>query len=145
MTNTANTVRVTKAQKYQAAIALLEGKPVVTIRGKDDKAGVVLDAEYLCDFFRNEMALLAKKNSGDSKKPTKAQQENEVYKAKILEFLYAQEKGVTATEVMTACNLSSNQKAASLLNSLKDSGEVVKVIEKGKSFFSIATIEDEGE
>lgn len=138
MTNTTNTVRVTKAQKYQAAIALLEGKPVITISGKDDKAGVVLDAEYLCDFFRGEMALLARKNSGDSKKPTKAQQENEAYKAKILEFLYTQEGGVTATDVMNACGLSSNQKAAALLNSLKDSGEVVKVIEKGKSLFSLA-------
>lgn len=137
---TTNTVRVTKAQKYTAAIALLEGKEPVTIPGKDDKLGVTMDAKYLCDFFRAEMALLAKKNTttGGNKKLTKAQQANEEYKGVILSFLRENPSLiVTATDVMEKVlrpaypqEMWSNQKAASLLNAMsdkhdKDTGELV--------------------
>lgn len=128
--------KITKAMRNIDAIALLEGKPA-------PNGSTVAD---IVAHLNRENELLAKKNSSDSKKPTKAQQENEAYKAKILEFLLTQETGVTATEVMNACNLSSNQKAAALLRSMVDSGSVTKTVEKGKALFSAAAvIEDKGE
>ena len=168
--STTNTIRVTKAQKYNAAIALLEGKPAVTVPGKDDKAGVTMDANYLCEFFRAELALLAKKNTTTSgnKKLTKAQEKNEEYKGVILSYLSANPTLiVTATDVMEKvlrptypAEIWSNQKAAALLNAMcdkydKDSGELVsegklnRVEGKGKAktTFQIkpeyVTVEDE--
>ena len=130
------TKKITKAMRNLDAIALLEGKTA--------PHGSTVDK--VIAHLRHENELLAKKNSGDKKKLTKAQTENEGYKAAILEFLFTQDKGVTATEVMTGVGLSSNQKAAALLRAMVDAGTVTKAVEKGKSLFSAApTSEDEGE
>ena len=129
MSNNTNTVRVTKAQKYSAAIALLEGKPAVVIPGKDDKAGVTMDKDYLCDFFRAEMAQLAKKNTTTgTKKLTKAQEKNEEYKGVSLAYMVSNPNTLmTATDVMEKvlrpaypAELWTNQKVASLLNAMTD-------------------------
>ena len=137
---TTNTVRITKAQKYDGIIALLEGKSAISIPGKDDKAGVTMDATYLMEFCKAEKALLAKKNTtaGGNKKLTKNQEKNETFKKVILSYLAANPAlVVTATDVMEKvlrptypAEIWSNQKAASLLNALcdkvdKDSGEIV--------------------
>lgn len=139
--STTNTVRITKSQKYNAAIVLLEGGNPVVIPGKDGKAGVTMDAAYICDFFRDELALLAKKNTntGDKKKLTKAQEKNEQYKALILSHLRANPSlMVTATDMYDVLRnaypdeLWSNQKSAALLNALSDkldpdTGELISV------------------
>lgn len=133
------TVRVTKAQKFNGAIALLEGKPAVVIPGSDTREGVTLTAEYLCDFFRGELDLLAKKNSGNSK-PTKTQEENEVYKGLILDFLGTQENGVTCTEIQKGIPEFAdfnNQKVAALVRQLLTAELVDKATSKGKSIFSL--------
>lgn len=140
-------VRVTKAQKFDGIIALLEGKAPITIPGKDGKEGVVLDAAYLCGFCKDEKGLLAKKNSGD-KKPTKTQEENEGFKAKILDFLGQQTEGKTCTEILKGIPEFAdfnNQKVAALVRQLADSGKVEKATVKGKSLFSLALTEDEDE
>ena len=139
MTNT-NTIRVTKAQKFDAIIALLEGKEPVSIPGKDDKTGVTMNAPYLVEFCKAEKALLAKKNTttNGNKKLTKIQTKNEEYKKFILDHLAECPTLVmTATDVMEKVlrptypdEVWSNQKVASLLNSLsdkydKESGELV--------------------
>ena len=142
-TNT-NTIRVTKAQKYNAAIALLEGKAPTVIPGKDDKVGVTMDADYLCEFFRSELALLAKKNTTTSgnKKLTKAQEKNEEYKGVILSYMAAHPTAVmSATDVMEKvlrpaypAELWTNQKSASLLNALSDKydKETGELVSEGK-------------
>lgn len=127
--------KITKTMRNIDAIALLEGKAAPN--------GSTV-AEVIAH-LRHENDLLAKKNSGDSKKPTKAQQENEGFKAQILEFLSTMDKGVTATDVMNGVGLSSNQKAAALLRAMVSEGTVTKAVEKGKALFSIAATEDEGE
>ena len=138
--STTNTVRITKSQKFDAIIALLEGKEPMVVPGKDDKVGVTLDAKYLCGFCRDEKALLKKKNTSTDgkKKLTKAQEKNEEYKGVILSYLAANPTlVVSATDVMEnllrptyPAELWSNQKAASLLNAMsdkydKDSGELL--------------------
>lgn len=171
-TNTTNVVRVTKAQKYNAIIALLNGGEPTTIPGKDDKLGVTMDAKYLTEFCKAELALLSKKNTtaSGSKKLTKEQEKNEGYKKEI--FAYLQENPsllVTASDIMDFLKglhpdgIWSNQKAASLLNAMsdkfdKDSGELVSegVLDrvegkgKNKTTFKVkaeyaAPIEDNGE
>lgn len=128
MTNTNPTKKVTKAQRNEDIIAMLTGAEV--------KYGTTT-ADAVAH-LTHENALLAKKNSGDNKKPTKVQAENAKLKDGIIAFLTTVEKGVTATEVMNACNLSSNQKAAALLRALVDAGEVVKTVEKGKALFALS-------
>ncbi len=121
------TKKITKTMRNIDAIALLKGQP----------APNGSTVEQIIDHLTRENELLARKNSSDSKKPTKVQAENEEYKNRILDFLSIQTEGVTATQVMTALDLPSNQKAAALLRALVNSGSVTKNIEKGKSLFSI--------
>ena len=126
-----NTVkRITKAQKFEDVIALLNGNPATFI----DKDGAV-------EFIRNEMALLAKKNASDSRKPTATQEANEKFKAFILEFLSEQESGKTCTEIGKSVPELvdfNNQKIAALMRQLYDANKVRKATVKGKSLFTLA-------
>ena len=126
-----NTVkRITKAQKYEDVIALLNGNPAK-----------FLDVPGAEAFIRNEMALLAKKNASDSRKPTATQEANEKYKALILEFLSVQPEGRTCTEVAKSVpelNDFNNQKIAALMRQLVEAGRVNKATVKGKSVFTLA-------
>lgn len=128
-TNT-TTKRITKAMRFEDIKALLNGEDVT-------HGTTIEDALAFCD---NELALLAKKNTSD-KKPTKTQEENEGYKALILDFLRAQSEGVTCTEVqkgVPAFADFNNQKIAALMRQLCDAGKVTKAVVKGKALFSIA-------
>lgn len=130
MATTSTVKRVTKAQRFEDIKALL--------RGEDVTYGTTI--EDACTFCDAEMALLAKKNSGD-KKPTKTQEENEGYKALIIDFLSVQEGGVTCTDIQKGIpELADyqNQKVAALLRQLLAADKVVKEVVKGKSLFSLA-------
>ena len=126
-----NTVkRITKAQKFEDVIALLTNEPTKFI-----------DTDGAVEFIKNEMALLAKKNASDSRKPTATQEANAKYKALISEFLSMQESGKTCTEIAKGIDELSefnNQKIAALMRQLVESGTVRKATVKGKSVFSIA-------
>lgn len=79
-----------------------------------------------------------KRNSAD-RKPTKTQEANEAIKAEILEFL-ADGTAHTVTEIMegvASLNGASNQKAASLVRQLKDSGALVREEIKRKAYFKV--------
>ena len=87
------------------------------------------------------MASLDKKSS--TAKPTKAQQENEAVKEQMLDLL-ASNKPMRATEVAKALELSSGQKAASLLNAMEKEGKVAKVKgEKGATLFTLPDSDEE--
>ena len=82
------------------------------------------------------MASLDKKSSGTAK-PTKVQQENEETKEKMLALL-AENEPMRATDVALALDLSSGQKASSLLNAMEKEGKVRKVKgEKGATLFTL--------
>ena len=91
------------------------------------------DAEIV-DFCNHEIALLVKKNSYKSTKPTKAQLENEALKDKILSVL---DKAMTATEVGDAVGISVN-KASALLTQLKEDNSVTREVIKRKAYFTKA-------
>ena len=99
-----------------------------------EKAKGVLSEEEIK--FLNERAdMVAKKNA--NRKPTKAQEENEVLKTKILG---AMEKGkfYTVTDLQKAVGIESNQKASALIRQLKADNRVDRKEEKGKAYFSLA-------
>ena len=123
----ANSVKVTKLQVVERMLAT---------------ESIVANADFKA-YLENVKALLEKKR--DNKKATKTQTENVGIKALILEVL-AEKSGVTITEIQSAreeLKALSNQKISALVKQLKDNGEVVKTVEKGKSLFSLAESEVE--
>lgn len=93
----------------------------------------------LVAFCNDRIDKLSRKSS--SKKPTKAQVENEGIKATILEVL-GEIAPATATMIATDPRVNvSNQKVSALLRQLIESGEVIKTTDKGKSLFSLAVEE----
>lgn len=139
--NTNTIKKVTKAQRNLDIIAMLQDENVLAaLSNVKTKYGTT--AADAIAHLTHENELLSKKNTSASgnKKLTKAQQENEGYKADILAFMSANPSRVmTATEVMNEILVPaypkvvwSNQKAAALLNALsdkkdKETGEVLVV------------------
>lgn len=128
------TTRITKAMRFEDIKALLNGQPITY--GTSIKDAV--------DFIDHEMNLLTKKNSGENKKPTKAQEENEGYKALILELLATLSDasvGITCTDILKgvpALSEFSNQKISALMRQLRLAGKVTVEEVKGKSLFRLA-------
>jgi hypothetical protein len=99
-----------------------------------EKAKGVLSEEEL-NFLKERAEMHSKKNA--NRKPTKAQEENEGIKAKILEVMEVG-KAYTVTEIQKAVGLDSNQKASALVRQLKDAELVVRSEVKGKAYFTKA-------
>ena len=99
-----------------------------------EKAKDVLSAEEI-KFLNERAEMHSKKNA--NRKPTKAQEENEEIKAKILEVMESG-KAYTVTEIQKAVGLESNQKASALVRQLKERDLVIRKEEKGKAYFTKA-------
>ena len=121
MENTQNTVKVTKRMRFEQIKAL------------------VSDNEELVAFIDHELQLLDKKNSR-SGKPTKVQLANESIKDTIFNILQTMGKPVTVTQLLATDELDglSNQKVSALLKQLRESGKVVRTVEKKVAYYSIA-------
>jgi HSP90 family molecular chaperone len=90
-------------------------------------------------FAEGRIAQLEKK--AGSKKPTKTQAENEDIKDTIRAALGSADKAVTVTELQgldEALGALSNQRVSALLRQMVKANEVVKIVEKKKSYFSLA-------
>lgn len=99
----------------------------------------VEDKELLIEKLNHEIELLNKKNS--RKTQTRTQIENQNIKVKILEVLKSVDKPITISELQSASEdmaQYSNQKLSALLKQLKDDNQVIKTIDKKKSYFSVA-------
>lgn len=96
-----------------------------------EKAKGVLSEDEL-NFLKERAEMHSKKNA--NRKPTKAQEENEGIKAKILEVMESG-KAYTVTDIQKAVGLESNQKASALVRQLKESDLVIRKEEKGKAYF----------
>ena len=117
--------KMTKKEKF---LALLEKYPFT-------------DGER--EFIEHEVELLDKKNApkDGAKALTPAQKENEGIKQAILDFMTADGKKYTITDLIKqvpACNGMTNQKVSALVRQLMDALLVVRTEEKGKALFSIA-------
>ena len=100
----------------------------------------------IVEFCNHEIELLSNK-SGKSGS-TKTQKENVEIKAKLLKALVEVGSPVTITEFQATSEVASqysNQKISALFRQLCESGEVVKIIEKKKSYFSVVEVFEEKE
>ena len=111
--------KMTIVEKYEAIIGKCEG--------------VLSTAEL--DFLRERAELHAKKNA--TRKPTKAQAENEVLKERILEYMEVG-KSYTITNIQKAMGLESNHKTSALVRQLKDANLIVRSESKGVAYFTKA-------
>ena len=111
--------KMTIVEMYEAILGKCEG---------------ILSKEEL-EFLASRKDLVAKKNA--TRKPTKAQEENEGIKAQILEFM---SDGVsrTITDIMKGVGLESNQKTSALVRQLKEADLLVRTESKGKAYFTKA-------
>ena len=96
----------------------------------------VKENDAMVAFIDHELELLAKKAS--NKKPTKTQEENEGFKAELLNVLTSE--GMTVTEIQSKSDVLgglSNQRVSALLRQLVADGKVAKNVDKKKSYFSL--------
>ena len=91
----------------------------------------------LIAFFNHEIELLERKNSSGSKAPSKTQVANENLKSEILNLMATDTK-YTVTEIDKLMGIDSPNKTNALVKQLKDSGLVVRTVEKGRAYFTKA-------
>ena len=96
--------------------------------------------EAMANFIAERCELHTKKNSSKSSKPTKAQEENEGIKTNIVNEMVKGER-YTISEMLTklsCCKDYTNQKISALVRQLVAEGELARVEEKGKAYFTLA-------
>ena len=108
---------------------------------------VVAGNEELVAFIDHEVELLDKKSVKGGQ--TKTQKENEVVATMLIEELAKVNKPITITDLMNASetianyrlengNALSNQKISAIFKQLVENKTLIKVVDKKKSYFSIA-------
>ena len=101
--------------------------------------GVCANDTRIVEFCEHEIELLNRKSSKSTQ--TKTQIENENIKIDIVNALNEIGRPVTITELQESnAEMSnySNQKLSALLKQLVESNQVVKTVEKKKSYFTVA-------
>ena len=101
--------------------------------------GVCANDIRIVEFCEHEIELLNRKSSKNTQ--TKTQIENENIKGVIVNALTEVAEPVTITELQefnTEMANYSNQKLSALLKQLVESNEVVKTVDKKKSYFTVA-------
>lgn len=100
------------------------------------------------DFAQKGLVALDKRNAKRRDTQTKAQKENEGVKTAILDFLLANKGAAVASEIASACGIST-QKASALLRQIVADGKAhsteVKVKGKGKVLAYTAVVFDDDE
>ena len=100
---------------------------------------ICIDNPEIVKFCNHEIELLDKKSSKSTL--TKTQKENEKIKIEVINALTEIAKPVTITEMQelnTEMANYSNQKLSALLKQLVESNQVVKTVDKKKSYFTVA-------
>lgn len=120
------TKKMTKKEMFAMVIATIE-------------ATEVENREEMVNFLNHEVELLEKKSSKSG--TTKTQKENLVLMEQLKEALGEMTEAVTISEFQAKSTHEvatlSNQKLSALLKKLVESGEVVKTVEKKKSYFAL--------
>lgn len=109
--------------------------------------GICGDREDIVNFCNHEIELLSRKNSKSG--ATKTQKENLIIAEMLVEELAKVNKPTTITDLMNASdtiqnytlengNKLTNQKISAIFKQLVENKTIVKVVDKKKSYFSIA-------
>ncbi len=158
------TIRITKAQKFDVAIAAIDAlrhfQPDFSMdfSGTDTKSGVTVSLNDLEEFFNSEKSLLARKNSSTNNpdKMSDTQKENQNFKDEIKKYLATlpvgddAPSGYSATDIFLHTSISEKgyqlPKVTALLSQLSTgtktrpgTGEVERVKgPKGQTLFRLA-------
>lgn len=120
--------KITKKEMFLQVIALAQGEEIS------------VSVDEIMEFARHEIDLLNKKASSKSKKEKANDAENIRLSDLILEVLLNSENALTISEIMAKnddLGALSNQKVSALMKKLVDGGQVVKTVNKGRSYFSV--------
>lgn len=120
--------KITKKEMFLQVIALAQGEEIS------------VSVDEIMEFARHEIDLLNKKANSKSKKEKANDAENVRLSDLILEVLLDSEKALTISEIMAkndGLGALSNQKVSALMKKLVDGGQVVKSVNKGRSYFSV--------
>lgn len=109
--------------------------------------GICGDREDIVNFCNHEIELLSRKNSKSG--ATKTQKENLIVAEMLVQELAKVNKPTTITDLMNASdtiqnytlengNKLTNQKISAIFKQLVENKTIVKVVDKKKSYFSIA-------
>ena len=109
--------------------------------------GICGDREDIVNFCNHEIELLSRKNSKSG--ATKTQKENLIVAEMLTQELAKVNKPITITDLMNASdtiqnytlengNKLTNQKISAIFKQLVENKTIVKVVDKKKSYFSIA-------
>lgn len=109
--------------------------------------GICGDREDIVNFCNHEIELLSRKNSRSG--ATKTQKENLIVAEMLTQELAKVNKPITITDLMNASdtiqnytlengNKLTNQKISAIFKQLVENKTIVKVVDKKKSYFSIA-------
>ena len=127
------TIKTTKKDNFNAILAILA---TVDVANKAE----------LTEFITHEIDLLDKKSANAKTKPSKAQAENDGIKTAIIEAFKTADVAMTITEFQTAYPdfaEYSNQKMSALFKQLVDNGTLAKTVVKKKSYFALATVDED--
>ena len=128
---------LTIVEKYDVVKAMLNG----TYKGEVSVADMVA-------FIDERMAQTAKKNSAKGGEPTKAQKEkmaeHTAIENEVLSVMVADTK-YTVSDLVKLTSVESTQRLTPRLTALVDDGKVAKNEEKGRSYYTLVVVSDEGE
>lgn len=130
----ANSTKMTKVEMFTAIRSYIEG-------GK-----VSVSTPEMIAFIDRQVELINNKSAKASSKPTKTQTENANIKVLIMGALRKIGAYVTISDMQGQTpELAeyTNQKLSALMRQLVESGDVVKTVDKKKSYFTIATTTEE--
>lgn len=130
----ANSTKITKVEMFSAIRSYIEG-------GK-----VSVSTPEMIAFIDRQVELINNKSAKASSKPTKTQTENANIKVLIMGALRKIGAYVTISDMQGQTpELAeyTNQKLSALMRQLVESGEVVKTVDKKKSYFTVATTTEE--
>lgn len=123
--------KITKAMKFADVKSVLNGETPVN----------GCSIEELVEFVENEITLLAKKNSPNSKAKIAQAEKNAEYKQAVLEVM-TEGQSYTATDIYKKLieveGIDNTQRVTYLLGLLIKDGLVVKDTDKRKSMYSLA-------
>lgn len=137
MTNTTSSVRLTKRDYFTAILSKVDMDATYDISKGD--ATVKVSGADVVGFLNHELELLDRKNTVD-KKPTATQVANESIKADIKAFLDAHKgEKYTVSALMKSVPAiadASNQKVSSLVRQMVLDGQVDRIEDKRKAYFT---------
>lgn len=130
--------KMTLKDNFEVVKAMLAG----TYKGEVTK-------EQAIAFIDNRMEQVAKKNASKSGEPTKAElakrAEQEKVENEVLSVMAVDTKYTVTDLLKMVSSVESTQKLTPRLSALVANGKVAKTEEKGRSYYSLVAVSDEGE